>query len=422
MTAELAALRRALHAEELVPNFVRWASARKLRARPADVVSMRDWARLVVDDPEVQKMIRRVLNSALEQWTEHSFDSRIEHHHALLFHRLSLRLEGERHFVHARRLASWSRESWARVLGDPDYVPDLVASVSPEGNFEIEMLFTSVFEERIAELDGLLVEALGSLSNPREVDEELASYARGVLRDWADSDFPFSGPTEVARLALVRNARRPIDELGKQLDSVNFAEASRQELVRPFEWIRAVYEIIGYTPQASAEIVTQTVDFLWTLRRLDLDVEATVEAIVGRTTTFNENLIEALSDAEMFGHNARCADFLVFQGERVADRDRRVEIFSRGLEICPGHRNSAKLLSHEYLWDVESALLKIESISSLTAGLGPIHSRAERLLDEADEALGRVEDVFAFNESIPDKREELDRHRFRLGIPRSKDA
>jgi len=153
----------------------------------------------------------------------------------------------------------------------------------------------------------------------------------------------------------------------------------------------------------------------WRLRKIDRDHGAAFGDMLAVAAPFNEDLTRRLeSFSSAFGHNSRCADFLVFQGERADSSAERKSLFERGLAVCPGHRNSAMLLSHEYLIEVDKLLLKTATMPAAFARVSS--RRVETNVREAWDLCQTCERVYPYNEHLDEYRERVRAEADRFGL------
>jgi hypothetical protein len=201
---------------------------------------------------------------------------------------------------------------------------------------------------------------------------------------------------------------------------VDLADAPSSEVLLPFEWIAEVFDIIGYTEYAVTTAVTKAVEICWRMRKMGReDRTDDLPKILQLITPFNKDLFRRLEAGTSFGHNSKCADFLVFQGEPLTDHDARLEIFERAVQISPGHRNASMLLSYEHLQVTRAALGRAKLMLATMRHI-PGNTKHEQTLKEAYDALAMARHHYPPNERIPDYQEQLEAEAARLGVDLSK--
>ena len=439
----------ALRAEHLIPKLYARLSMERYSADEDELRRMAAWPEALMREPGWP-----LLKSALEQpqawpavWhqaTERGFRPETDHHHALLFGRLSARFVRDQDYEGAQWAWNESIRAWRRVLGDAEYIPALLRDLAPEADepalqalaLSQRELLVPLAQDRQAQLmQALRLEDEGEPS-AAQLDRRLARFAWSALEmtrvillgpdalggqqddsHAAPHDAPADALGALDALALAsaqaqaQTRARALTRFTRMVQSVDLATARDEALLAPFEWAVAVFELVGVTPQVSVEVVHQIVETCWSLERLrqDQDRQELVH-LLQRGDAFARHMEHHLDSPQLFGHNSTCADFLVFQAEQASDRAERRAILTRALKACPGHRNSALLMSHELLHEA-SLLLGQSQVRTLTAMRGD-----PALVQRAWHKVLEAEQLYPHNKSLEAYKLKVQEASQRLGL------
>ncbi len=441
-TPQHADVLRALYAERLIPKLYRRLTheryeatevhIRRLADWPAALMRQAGWGLLepVLDDPEAWPAI-------WHQAMEAGFDPVAHHHHALLFSRLTERFLGDEEYELA--LWSWTEciRAWRGVLTTP-YMEDVLDDIIQREDADDEDAEQDRRRIVTELLDPLIDRRAHDLRQSLRLDDDARRteaiprrrvrfcwsalmMARELTREVGED--PFNTLTrlhERATHTCEEIAAQVCSRLTRMIEEIEIAEADGADLLRPFEWAAAAFEIIGMTERASIQIVEQVVTLGWKLHKMGREEgNADFTRILEVTAPFNDDLRRRFEHGEAFGHNAKCADFLVFQGERIDDHDRRFKTFQRAVEISPGHRNASMLLSYEYLIDANDLLNQLALMPTPVRYI-PGSGRAEKLVEQTARVLELVRETYPPNEDLDTYEQRLHKQaeRFRIDMSR----
>ena len=453
-TQHHAALLDALRAERYIPPLYRRLSRERYEADDEEWRRLSDWPSLLRKEAG-WKVIEPVLEqpdawpAAWHQATEAGWSETADHHHALLFGRLCERFIEDEEYEHA--LWSWTESwrAWKAVLGS-GYMRDLMRDIAPidEGEGEGDSTDADAEEAdeaaKVAEthqkiLLELLDHRIAARSHALRVCLSLDDEARSVevvdrrglrfgwnallllgeqLREVGEATDPHGTLRRVRKqCASTREqiATEVIARFERMIEALDLADAPSNEVLLPFEWIAEVFDIIGYTDYAVTTAVKRAVEVCWRMRKMGReDKTDDLPKILQLMAPFNKDLYRRLETGTSFGHNSKCADFLVFQGEPLTDHDARFDIFSRAVNISPGHRNASMLLSYEYLQIARAALTR--SKATLATMRHMPGNKHEKTLKEVFDAIAMARHHYSVNERIPDYQEQLEQEAARLDV------
>ncbi len=426
------ALHGALRANAIVPPLVRRLSLERVSPDDDEIRRLRGWASTLRADPG-WAAIEPVIDNpeawprAWEAAVAAGFSAASDHHHALLFGRFC---EG---FAHARDWdgAAWtwnqSVDAWARVFAS-DYpgtlFDDIAPKLSDEGPDRAQMLremLDGLIDDRRADLR----EAAG-LARPGDapqVESRRLRFAWRALQqlatvatDRADPHGTLRRLQQLAQQACASVNAELVGRFEKSVTEIDLSAATGDALLGPFRWVSEYFTAVGFTELAVTTMISAVVETCWSLRRLGRDESADFAALIDVARPFNRDLFARLvSFDSAFGHNSRCADFLVFVGENQTGPARRVT-FEAGLEVCPGHRNSAMLLSYEDLGEARKIIAQVALTPALAARVPNTQRRVQSLLADAQRLLDKADDTYPYNEALPDARESLATELRRLNV------
>lgn len=432
-TRDHAALLNALRAQTVVPTLYRRLALERFTPGDAEVRRLRDWASSLREDP-AWDVLEGVLDrpaawpAAWKDAVEAGFSPRTDHHHALLFGDFCERFVAASDYTAARWTWRQSIAAWSRVFSS-DYPGALFDDVAPrlseDGPDRDEMLQTMLdplLDERVRDLreaSGLAAPTdQPSLDRPRlRFGWQALGYVMETSARTDDRWGTFARTGRVAeerRQAVSSEVVRRFEALGEEVD---LSEAQGEALLGRFRWFADYFDTVGFTESAVTSIVSEVVDTCWALRRIGRDERPEFAMLIRIGAPFNEDLRRRLRTFESaFGHNSRCADFLVFQGEEASDHERRRAIFETGLQVCPGHRNSAMLLSYESLHDARVLLAQTSLTPAVVAMIPGTSRRVDEAVRQAWEKCAEAEEIYPYNETLPEVRDEVLAEADRLGI------
>lgn len=430
-TREHQALLTALRANAVVPPLVRRLSLERVSPDDTEIRRLRGWASALRADPgwEVLRHVTESPDAWPAIWDDAvaaGFSPASDHHHALLFGRFCERFVAAQDWEGASWTWRQGVDAWVRVFST-DYpaqlFEDLRPKLSDEGAGRDEMLrgmLDGLLEPRSVELREAA--GLGRPGAPAIERRRLRFAWRalqhvGAIGDGVDDPFG-----TIARLRGQADEARNVvgaEVLGrfkKAVGEIDLSEATGDDLLGPFRWVASYFELTGYSESAVTAVVSTIVETCWGLRRVGRDERSEFAQLLELGKPFNENLFDRLTSFESaFGHNSRCADFLVFIGENQTGAPRRAT-FEAGLQVCPGHRNSAMLLSHEMIREASKLITQVAVSPTLAGKVPGTRNRLADLLRSANALLDEAEETYAYNESLPDARDSLETELRRLDV------
>ena len=446
-TPHHAALLDALRAERLLPALYKRLTRERYEVDEAEWQRLSEWPATLYREPSwstLEVVIERpdAWPDAWHRACERGWSEVAEHHHALLFGRLTERLIRDGEFDHA--LWCWMEcwRAWKVVLAG-DYIPALIRDVieEPDAHDEHESQGSPKDGREAPAHDQVALHLLEPLVQARAAalrahlnldDDARARRAlerRAIRFEWSALTLLVEllrapqgdacGTLEHARqLAVSQRASigaQAVARFERLLDAVDIAQADSDELLHPFEWLAGVFDLLGPHEYASATAVTRTVALLWRLRKTGREErEGEFPRILEAMAPFQRDLRRRLEGGKTFGHNSKCADFMVFQGEDLQDRDQRFEIFSRAVAISPGHRNASMLLAYEHMHKVNEAITASALLPAPLRHLG--NTRQLKLLQSARHHLSEAARHFPTHERLEKYGERLEQELARTGI------
>ncbi len=105
----------------------------------------------------------------------------------------------------------------------------------------------------------------------------------------------------------------------------------------------------------------------------------------------------------------------MFQGEQEPHGAARRRCFEEALEVNPGHRNSAMLLSYELLAEATVALTQAQLTPKLMRGMG-VSTTAREAIHKAHALIERAGELYPHNKNLEKQRALLQSEADRLGI------
>lgn len=416
----------ALRAERLVPQLIRRLSLERCPPRDDDARLLRDWIAELRASPgwrhlEPTLAQPRAWPDVWHDAVDAGFSPRADHHHALLFERFCDELVDAYDFEVARFAWQQCVGAWMRVF-DTDY-PDvlfdqLADSVSEQTR---RGLLLRLVEARDAELrDGLRIDEADPLEH---LDRRKVRFAWSAL-DYLDEALEpadelhetLAGLQSALSQTRERTISKVLARFSKMVDALDLSEAPADTIARPFEWMAEVFTILPITTTVAAKVVDALVDTAWKLRKLERDGgDRLLRQLLDLGMPFNAKLAGYIESGEAFGHNSLCADFMVFRGEQRDRTQARRPLFERALQICPGHRNAAMMLSYEKLRQASDLLLRMRLMPSAVRVLPGAAERVETAVREAAELVDAAEELYPSNEEIAEYRDQVHSAAARLG-------
>lgn len=429
---EHGALLAALRASAVVPPLVRRLSLERVSPDDAEIRRLRGWASSLRADPG-WAAIASVIETptawprAWDDAVAAGFSPESDHHHALLFGRFCERFVAAADFEGASWTWRQGIDAWARVFAT-DYpvrlFDDLAPRLSEDGPGRDELLRTmldTLLDPRVTDLQ----EAAGAAKPAAvpDIERRRLRFAWRALQRARTIDTDRDPHGTLGRLsqraseACSSATTAVLTRFEKLVEELDLSVAADATLLGPFQWVAAYVEIVGYSEAAVTTVISSIVDTCWALRRVGRDNIPEFATLLRLGAPFNSNLFDRLTNLDSaFGHNSRCADFLVFAGEQKKESAARRTTFEAGLKVCPGHRNSAMLLSYEVLGEARRVLSQA-ALTPAVASLVPGTSRrVDELVRRAADLLDEVEQIYPYNEALPDVRKTLDNEARRLHV------
>ncbi len=425
---EYEALRNALSAADLSPHLFKRLSLEKIEPDEALLGRTRDWIISLKQDPgwailEPNLTKANAFPNAYFLAAEKGFSERSDHHHALIFEGFATHFLERKDFQSARyAILEWFR-AWVRISAS-DYIDTFIKEVGPDlAQEEIDDLLRHLLPDILDTFFALFDDPAG-LRNSL-IDTVTLKFFKELSLAIQEEK---TNHSTLQIDALTTAFANKIPMLNAQVNTKFLRDITELEMngaanimCAPFEYVRDYYATIGMSATISQQVITECVEFCWSLRKLDLDEGPAFSRAINICDFFNKDLVEKLvnvdttSNWEAFGHNSTCSDFLVFQAE-LADRPARRQILELGLKICPGHRNSSLLLSFDYLHDIDDILLKSAPIPSARMMIKWGKDSIEEMFEKADACLRQAEEIYPTNEKLDKYKKRVRNEKARLGL------
>ena len=417
-------LLEALRAGHVVPKLWRRLSFERYEATATEIEILRDWPQSLMFHQACWRTIEAVLDTpeawphawhqaAMEGWPAQS-----HHHHALLFWEFTARFLHDKEYEHA----AWSWEqtlyAWEGFLGDRTYVTELLCALVdvPEKKSAVAEEFGPVVRELPLPMIHTLLKRLresAGLDRPggirAGVDKRALRFtwwALGEVSRWkgAGAGDPFgalSRAAEQADAGRTRVAQDVVERWVTAVEAMDLSEVTQAQAALPFELLHTTAEVVGIDAASAIKVVEKVVEVGWKLEKLGrAGAGGVLDDVVGSTRVFNDALEGHIASGAAFGHQAKCADFLVFEGDLSKDRAVRFALFARALEVCPGHRNAALLLGHEHLQQVAGMGGQAEAMGALGLMLPRSRDRLRDLVKQMHHHLEQAWAVYPFDEDF----------------------
>ena len=437
---EHAALLEALRADHVVPKLWRRLSFERYEASSHEIETLRDWPQSLMEDAASWLEVEAALETpeawphAWNQATAQGWSTPNHHHHALLFWEFTTRFLRDKEYEHA----AWSWEqtlrAWEGFLGDEGYIRALLRSVvgdSAQEGEEGSDEFVSVVRELPLPLIRTMVKGLREstgLDRPTGIKAAVDRqglrfmwWALGKVGQWrGEGGDPFgalSGGVAQAEAGQKRVVKEVLDRWGESLEAMDLSAIEQKLASVPFEVLQTVAEVVGIDAMSAVHVVEKVVEVGWKLEKLGRGKPGgLLDDVIGNTRIFNDALERHIGSGVAFGHQSKCADFLVFEGDLCRDRTVRHALFARALEVCPGHRNAALLLCHERIKQVAGLLAHVESMGSVGLMLPRGRDRARELVGEMHQRLEQAWEVYPFDEDFGAYALKVETMASRLGV------
>ncbi len=417
------ALLSALRGDDTIPSLYRALSHGRYHLDEDQVARLRDWVRSLATDPAWPHLERSLdsLTAWPETWNsavEAGFSPLSDHHNALVLREIAGRFASDGDYKSALRLYIWHVEAFQRLFAT-DYPLNFVADVDPQAEgWEPKDVFTGIFRDETEDLIAKAKDAYATQTIDRGQLKFAASCldfvaklqvgttdSFGAMTAWKAS--AVSGKSEISRIAQKR--------FDDELDAMDWT-ADNDTIAAPFERLSTLTAALTPSEALLVHVVTETVEVLWKIRHVGNDESDGFKRILAAIAPLNEMLAERVLSGKAFGHNSKCADFMVFEGELISEPGPRSAKFKRGLEVCPGHRNCLMLLSYVRLHDADVPLVQLETLPSITKAVPGRKALYGRLVGEIESAIAGCEEIFAHNKSLPEYKERLQKQKERLGM------
>lgn len=404
----------ALRAEHLIPKLYARLSLERYTASDEDIRRMSSWPESIAKDEGWQLLKLsidepRAWPSVWHQAVERGFSPVSDHHHALLFERLSERFAKDEDFEGALWAFNECIGAWRRVMRG-DYVLGLLHDLAPEADAQT----TQAHRDALKDLLDPLVDArrtqlraaLRLEDTPQQgeqIERRVTRFAWGalemiplILNDVGMDPLGALARAKARAKSHQQQLRAQVVERFKhRLEALDLSEETKDSVMPALEWAHAAFELIGADLESCIELVHQCVELGWTLRRLGRDESDEFKLMFAMMNPFNEQLANNMDDPISLGHNSKVADFLVFRGELATARPERKAIFERALTICPGHRNSTMLYSYELIYEANQLLgqSKVRDLTGVKGG-------GQGTLLEAWAKVQQVEQLYPQNKNL----------------------
>ncbi len=436
-----AALLEALRGERVIPSLLRRVSLERCVASNEEVVRLTDWPTALREEPASWAELEPALEDP-EAWPDAweraraiGFSPRAEHHHALLFERMTDQLIARQEHETARYTWRECLRSW-RALMESDYARGLLAElVDPELADEMG---DEIVSGLLARLPGSRAEALSRALrldderiNPGEApDRRLArlhwsaiTAARDEAGDAEGVYGSLASLRQAARAATHRIVDGAVARFDRALEAVDITQADGDTLIAPFEWLAELFALIGNHEAASVTAVCSAVELGWKLRKIGRDEEGDFERLLTLVQPFNEDLSARHVNGTSFGHNSKCADFLTFQAEFTSDAPPKRALLEGAMAVCPGHRNASMLMSYAHLNRANVLMNMTKMYPSAMGGLPGGSRRVSTIVLEAWEELEGARRAWPHNEAVESYRDTVRKEaaRFRVDLGEEED-
>ncbi len=428
-----AALLEALRGERVVPALLRRVSLERCTASNEEVVRLTDWPTALRDSPGAWAELEPALEDP-EAWPDAweraralGFSPRADHHHALLFGRLTDTLIARQEHETARYTWRECLRSWCALMSsgyanelvaqlvDPDRVEDVGAEV-------VSSLLTRLPEARADELVRTLRlddERIPPGEAPDRRIARLHWQALEAIREVAGDDDGAWGSIASLRAATAASRERVVEgavaRFESALEGLDLTQADSDTLLAPFEWLAELFALLGHHEASSITAVRSVVEMGWKLRKVGRDEEGDFERLLELMQPYNEDLSARHLAGTSFGHNSKCADYLTFQAEFTADAPPKRALLEGALAVCPGHRNASMLMSYAHL-NRANVLMNMTKLYPGVAGALPGGGRIESLVLEAWDELESSRRIWPHNESVDAYRDTVRAEAQRFGV------
>jgi hypothetical protein len=428
-----AALLEALRGERVVPSLLRRVSLERCAASDQEVVRLTDWPTALRESPEAWAELEPALEDP-EAWPDAweraralGFTPRADHHHALLFARLTDTLIARQEHETARYTWRECLRSWCALLST-DYARELVGELVEPGRVD------EVGAEVVSALLAPLPEArAGALSMTLRLDDEHippgeAPDRRLARLHWqaleavgevaGDADGAWGALASLRRAAAEAKQRvveGAVARFEGALEALDLTQVDSDTLRAPFEWLAELFALLGHHEASSITAVRSVVETGWKLRKVGRDEEGDFERLLELMQPFNEDLCARHLAGTSFGHNSKCADYLTFQAEFTSDAPPKRALLEGALAVCPGHRNASMLMSYAHL-NRANVLMNMTKLYPGVAGALPGGGRIESLVREAWAELEAATRTWPHNESVDGYRATVIKEAERFGV------
>lgn len=428
-TAEHRALLAAMRAQAMIPELVQRLSLERVTASEAEVRQLQGWAESLREEPFWPQL--EPLIGAPDAWPQAWEDAvaqgtspRTDHHAALFFQRVGTQLVGKTDWAAATWVWPQAIDAWTRLFGT-DYPGKLFDDLVDPATSTVDrpQLLREMLDGVTLILEQLLVESSGAtlpLLNP-QLPRAPLRFAWAMLRHvetaTADAPDPYGTLGRLranARTTRLEVSSQVVRRFERAVAEFDLTTATRDDLLLPVLWIATYCQATSFSEDAVTTVVSQIVDLCWGLRRVGRDEPPILAALLGAGEPFNHDLFRRLSTADSaFGHNSRCADFLVFQAESL-NGESRVATLDRALRVSPNHRNALMLKSYHLLEDARGGLQEVAlTIALLTSGS---RARAQAKMDRVVATFQEAERLYPYNDALEEVRSDITRTADRLNL------
>lgn len=389
-------LLNALRAQDVIPELMLRLSDEKIEATESDRRKLRDLPSALKESPawpliEQSLTTPRAWPKILDRIRATGLIPRADHHLFLLHLRLRSDLLEMRDYSGANRCLEQALISWQH-LTHSGYLRALALDLAGPST-PVEEIISSLLNPVLEETSRWF----SDLIKAPQLDATALKAAHEALLTLSRYAAPGTSESLLTLLSI------PGSELRESLTHFDINNANAETMRRPFARMVELGEILSWPDALVIDTVGGAVEFAWSLRRIERDREPFFDELIELCAPANDVLFSRLNKDILVGQNSRCADFLVFQAEPLLG-SRRENLLRQGLEICPGHRNSAMLLSFIAIREANELLDQVSKLPTLTKRTG----EPEKILKKAGIQLKDAQDLHPFSERLQEAQARLE--------------
>lgn len=305
---------------------------------------------------------------------------------------------------------------FAPTLADPDFLNTLAIDVGAAEHAEgsAEQVVQWLFEPHGDALIKALEEPGAQPAPLLKVHwQTLADGPALLAADLADGALKqrVLATTDLWRRRVIDRALSMADE---QAQPVEATDDDRAALLRPFDTLRWVTDILGPHEDLSVWALDKAVVWAWPLYKTK--AETRLKDLLDASKPFATHVESLLQrHAGAFGRQGVLADHILFMAD-FHPAEEQAAMFRRAMTICPGHRNSRLMLSYHQVNLARRALLKAEANDPLKVLTNIGKLAAREAIAEAEAHLDEAEELFPDNERLAEYRQKVAalRERFKV--------